>query len=270
MTAWRAAARQLLNTRPQPVRGRTIEEVIQRWQDFSQRGIGAASEWPLLDLFYSFVPWLQAFRDDPEGQVYLEAISRCAAQAGTFSAYRGLLLREHPHRDRSICVAIRDVLSPIAEDLVAVDEDIMPSVPRTMLNMMTIHQAKGLEFPLTIVDVASDYTTNNHMQAFRRFPRMPSAPARLEDDLAPVTPIGPLRMARDAMQRSFEDIIRLHYVAYSRPQSLLMLVGCLPSLRYGSTIGNVALGWRQDGSWAWRNPALPPTALANEIPLVLI
>ena len=146
----------------------------------------------------------------------------------------------------------------------------MPSVPRNMLNMMTIHQAKGLEFPLTIVDVASDYRQNNHMQAFRRFPHTPSSPSRLENDLAPYTPVGPLRLARDAMQRSFEDIIRLHYVAYSRPQSLLVLVGCIQSLRASSTICNVALGWRRDGSWAWRDPARPTDALANNIPLVLI
>jgi DNA helicase-2/ATP-dependent DNA helicase PcrA len=106
-----------------PTSRRDRSAVIQRWQDFSQNGGGAATEWPLLDVFYAFIPWLAGFRDDPEGQVYLEAISRCAAEAATFSPYRGLLLREQPHHDRSVCVAVRDVLAPITEDLIDVDED---------------------------------------------------------------------------------------------------------------------------------------------------
>jgi DNA helicase-2/ATP-dependent DNA helicase PcrA len=167
-------------------------------------------------------------------------------------------------------VAIRDALAPIAEDLLEVDEDIMPSVPRTMLNMMTTHQAKGLEFPLVMVDVASDFRTNHRMQRFRRFPDDPSSPARLEDDLAPMTPIGALRTVRTALERSFEDIIRLNYVAYSRPQNLLVLVGCIQGLRYNSSIANIALSWRQDGSWRWRSPVHPAPVLANHIPLALI
>ena len=270
MLDFRQAGQDLIDSNPPAVHGRAIQQVLTRWQDFARNGGGAASEWPLLDVFYAFIPWLPGFRDDPEGQVYLEAISRCAAQAATFSAYRGLLLRENAHRTPSIRVAIRDAIAPIAEDLLEVEEDIMPSVPRGLLNIMTIHQAKGLEFPLVMVDVASDYKTNHHTQAFQRFPRSPSAPAQMEDDLAAVTPIGPLRQQRTAMQRSFEDIIRRSYVAYSRPQNLLVLVGCIRGLRYNSNIGNIALCWRQDGSWAWRTPMDPAPVLANHIPLVLI
>ena len=56
-----------------------------------------------------------------------------------------------PHRTRSIESTIRDILVPIADDLVEVDEDIMASVPRDRLNIMTIHQAKGLEFHTVFV-----------------------------------------------------------------------------------------------------------------------
>lgn len=270
MTGWRAAAVNLLASSPAPVKGVAINTVLSWWQNFVTSGGGPASEWPLLDVFYAFIPWLPGFRDDPEGQVYLEAITRCASQAGTFSKYRGLLLREQPHRSRSVLLAIKDVLQPIAEDLVAVDEEIMPSVPRDRLNIMTIHQAKGLEFPLVIVDVSSDFKTNHHKQRFRRFPEEPAPPAKLEDDLAAHTPIGALRMSRDAMQRSFEDIIRLYYVAYSRPQSLLLLVGCRQGLRSGTGIRNVAQFWRRDGTWAWHNPNSGAQSVASNIPLTLI
>jgi DNA helicase-2/ATP-dependent DNA helicase PcrA len=220
---------------------------------------------------YNLLPWLPAFQDEPEHQVYLEAVSRAAAQAATFSAYRALLLKDEPHRTRSIQGVVRDVLAPIADDLVEVDEDIMPKVPRDRLNIMTIHQAKGLEFPLVIVDIASDFTRDHPKQRFRRFPDQPSSVTLLEDNLASCTPIGPLRTARSAIQRSFEDLIRLYYVAFSRAQNVLLLVGCLPCLRYNTKIPHVATFWRRDLNWPWRTAVTGRApSMANNIPITLI
>lgn len=271
---WRGEAQAFLRTNPPAVKrgGETLIQVVGRWRRFATEGRGEGSEWPVLDVFYSLLPWIPEFQDDPECQVYLEAISRCAAQAATFSGYRALLLRDPTHRAQSIQSTIRDVLAPIADDLVEVDEEIMPSVPRDRLNLMTIHQAKGLEFPLVIVDVASDYTRNHPAQRFRRFPDTPSPVTVMEDDLAPITPIGPLRTARSAMQRSFEDLIRLYYVAYSRPQSALLLVGCRKCLEFNTKIPNVATFWRRDGTWAWRVPPAQgrPPSMANNIPMIML
>lgn len=273
MRRWRGFARTFIGTNPGPaVRGGpSLGQVMQLWHTRFSRGTREATEWPVLDVLYSFLPWMPSFQDDPEHQVYLEALSRAAAQAATFSPYRSLVLIDEPHRTRSIQSAIRDIISPIADDLVEVDEDIMASVPRDRLNIMTIHQAKGLEYPLVIVDVASDFKTNNAKQRFRRFPDDPSSVTELEDDLAPCTPIGPLRTARTSIQRSFEDLIRLYYVAYSRPQSVLLLVGCIPCLRYDTPIRNVATCWRRDGSWPWQTPVRDSRpSMANNIPLTLI
>ncbi|WP_316191869.1 DEAD/DEAH box helicase [Bradyrhizobium sp. SZCCHNRI3018] len=269
---WRNAAAQFLATRPPPVNNKTIADVLVRWRNFAAAGRGASNEWPVLDVLYSFMPWVPAFQDDPECQVYLEAISRCAAEAATYSAYRALLIRHDRHRTLSIQAAIRDVMAPIADDLVEVDEEIMSSVPRDRFNLMTIHQAKGLEFPLVVVDVSSDFKINSPAQKFRRFPEDPSSVTLLEDDLAACTPIGQLRMARSALQRSFEDIVRLYYVAYSRPQSVLLLVGCIPGLRYTTQIKNVAKFWRADSTWPWIRPYAgrrPPT-LANNLPFNML
>jgi DNA helicase-2/ATP-dependent DNA helicase PcrA len=269
---WRVDADTYRSTNPAPVNGQTLRATVSRWQRFARDGVGPAAEWPLLDVFYSLIPWVPRFQDDPECQVYLEAISRCAAQAATFSGYRALILRDEPHRTRSLQSIVRDVLAPIADDLVEVDEDIMPNVPRDRLNLMTIHQAKGLEFPLVIVDIASDFTRNHVKQRFRRFPEDPSSVAVMEDDLSACTPIGALRTARSALQRSFEDLIRLYYVAYSRPQSVLMVVGCLPCLRYNTTIPHVATFWRRDKTWSWRRPtgAGSVPSLADELPFIPI
>jgi ATP-dependent DNA helicase UvrD/PcrA len=271
---WRQDAQSFLATNPPAIvrQGETLQQVVRRWQRFARDGQGPGTEWPLLDVLYNLLPWMPAFQDEPEHQVYLEAVSRAGSQAATFSAYRALILRDEPHRTRSIQSVVRDVLAPIADDLVEVDEDIMPSVPRDRLNIMTIHQAKGLEFPLVIVDVASDFTRNHPKQRFRRFPDSPSPVTLLEDDLSAYTPIGPLRTARSAIQRSFEDLIRLYYVAYSRPQNVLLLVGCLPCLRYNTTIPHVATFWRRDQTWPWRTAVSGrrPPALANNIPITLI
>lgn len=269
---WRRRAATFLAARPPAVNGAGIANVLAKWRRFAARGEGNAGEWPALDVLYSFMPWIRRFQDDPECQVYLEAISRCAAEAATFSGFRALLIRDDAYRIRSIEAVVRDVFAPIADGLVEVDEEIMSSVPRDRFNMMTIHQAKGLEFPLVIVDISSDFRTNHRTQVFRRFPTQASSVAILEDDLAHCTPIGGLRTARTALQRSFEDIVRLNYVAYSRPQSVLLLVGCIQGLRYTTPIRNIAKFWRADGTWPWIGPfaGRRPPSQANNLPFVTI
>jgi DNA helicase-2/ATP-dependent DNA helicase PcrA len=42
-----------------------------------------------------------------------------------------------------------------------------------------------------------------------------------------------------------------------------MLVGCDKMLRWNATIKNVAAGWRQDESWAWRDISPQPTGRRN-------
>lgn len=251
LNQWRASVQQMLLDNPTNSRGRRLMDVVGDWQNFCAGGPSSESEWPLLDIVYSFLPWFGPFQDDPEAQVYLEAITRTVAAASTFSGYKAAIQHDDPHRIRSIESAYRDVFAPIAEDLVAVDEEIMPSVPRDRLNIMTIHQAKGLEYPLVIVDVSSDFKTNSAAQRFRRFPDDPSSVALMEDDFAAATPVGPARLMRSGMQRTFEDIVRLYYVAYSRPQSLLLLVGCQQGLQYRTKIPNLAKFWRANRTWPW-------------------
>ena len=272
LNQWRLEALDLLHANPKSRRGDLLSDKVARWRRLAVEGRDAESEWPVLDICYSFLPWFEDFQDQPEAQVYLEAITRTVAAAATFSGYKAAIHRQDPHRSRSIEGAIRDIMGPIAEDIVDVDEEIMPSVPRNHLNIMTIHQAKGLEFPLVIVDVSSDFTTNAPTQRFRRFPEQESPVAILENDLALVTPVGRARLQRDGMQRTFEDLIRLYYVAFSRPQSLLMLVGCSHCLQYRTTIRNVATFWRRDETWPWvSDPTLKrPPAEADRIPFIRI
>ena len=270
---WRNEARTFIAANPQPNQPHSLNDFVIAWQHRAPQAIpNWPSEWPLLELSFKLLSWLPSLQDDPEGQVYLEAVSRGIAQAATFSSYRSsILYGQQPHDVNSVRNAIRDILEPIAESSIDVDEEIMPYVPTSYFPIMTIHQAKGLEFPLVIVDVASDYRTNNARNRFRRFPDSASATQNMEDELASHCQIGPLRCARPALDRSFDDLIRLYYVAYSRPESVLLLVGVNQCLRYGTTIRHVATGWQRNGSWAWRVGVNGrPPALTNSIPLTLI
>ena len=275
LSVWRQAANAFIVTNPPPNTPRTLDGFVNGWQTRTNQtlqGQNWPDEWPILELCYKLITWMPFFQDDPEGQVYLEAISRCIAQAATFSPYRSVILHGRGnHDDRSVMCAIRDIMVPLAENSVEVDEEIMSYIPRNRLPVMTIHRAKGLEFPLVIVDVASDYIGNYSTQRFRRFPENPTSTQHLEDDLAPYCNIGFLRTARATLARSFDDLVRLYYVAYSRPQSLLMLVGIDRCLRHTTTIRHVATAWRSDGTWAWQAPVngqLP--AVVNNHPLELI
>lgn len=275
---FRMAYRQYAASRPEPNQPHGMSEFVTAWgQRRSQSADRWPAEWPLLELCFKLLCWFPDVRDDPEGQIYLEAVARAISQAATFSPYRGTILqddRDHirVHNGRSVEAAIRDVFGPLAEGLIDVDEEIMPHVPRDRLALMTIHQAKGLEYPLVIVDVGSDYNTNHPKQRFRRFPCEPSNVAVMEDHLAAASPIGALRQSRSGIQRTFEDLIRLYYVAFSRPQTALILVGLDPLLRWSTkAVKNVATFWCRDESWAWCNdvPGKKP-GLANNIPLTLI
>ncbi len=275
LTVWRRAANVFVASNPPPSIPRTLGDFVNGWQTRTNQTSRSASwpdEWPILELCYKLITWMPFFQDDPEGQVYLEAISRCIAQAATFSPYRSVILHgQGAHDDRSVMRVIMDIMVPLAENSVEVDEEIMPHVPRNRLPIMTIHQAKGLEFPLVIVDIASDYSRNHPTQRFRRFPENPTSTQQLEDDMAPYCNVGQLRTVRQALLRTFDDLVRLYYVAYSRPQSLLMLVGIDRCMRYNTTIRHVATAWRADGTWAWQAPvAGRPPALVNNHPLELI
>ena len=276
LNRWRRSAQRFVLTNPAPNQPTGLHHFVEGWQSRkTQRLPQWPGEWPLLDLCFRIVTWIPELHNDPEGQVYLEAVARCISETAIFSAYRSTIIFNPQHEKRSIQRAIRDILVPIAEGSVDVDEEIMPHVPRSHFPFMTIHQAKGLEYPLVIVDVSSDYTRNDSRQQFQRFPEEASSEQRLEDDLANHCEIGNMRMNRTALDRTFDDIIRRYYVAYSRPQSVLLLVGLTSTFRPRNPIKNIAMGWRRSDEdfedWPWKLLlAEEESTEANHIPLHLI
>jgi ATP-dependent DNA helicase UvrD/PcrA len=270
---WRNESRRFVSTNPVPNVPNTLAQFVQDWQLRHTRALpNWPPEWPLLEVAFKLLSWFPFLRDDPEGQVYLEAIARCIAQAATFSSYGSMIVFGGQHQVNSIRRALRDILAPIAENSVDLDEDIMPSVPRDRVPFLTIHQAKGLEYPFVIVDVASDYSRDHPKNRFRRFPEKPDGVHNLEGELAPYCAVGPARLTRTGLQRAFDDLRRLYYVSFSRAQSALLLVGLDVCLRYVTRIRHVATEWRSDHTWAWITPVSGrrPPPMANHIPLRLI
>ncbi len=253
MNHWRQLAQAHIAANPRPnARGRSLRDFVCAWQTRTPQGGG---DWPrevdLMGLVYNLVTWIPSMQTDPEGLVYLEAISRTISQSIRFSAYESAIRNDPPYDERSVRAALWDIFVPLATGAIELAEELIEEFPRDRLNILSIHQAKGLEFPLTIVDIGSDFKTNHHAHAFKRFPRGGSRSHRLEDELRLYSPRldAPDRSQRD---RAFDDLIRQYFVAFSRAQDVLLLVGLGDQRNGPKSIENVATGWVRDSDWPWR------------------
>jgi DNA helicase-2/ATP-dependent DNA helicase PcrA len=237
-----------------------LETFASNWGDRNPNRSGYS--WPFnapcLDLLYALMHWMPELHDDPEGQVYLEVFTRQLGAAEQVSPFKARVVSDpnnQPLSDKSVAHLLQYFLAPIAAGTAKVDEELIESFPRDRLNILSIHQSKGLEFPLTIVDVGSDFRTNSHAHRFKRFPNSPGSTQNLEDLMRPHSPLRTL--ARSGIDRAFDDLYRQFFVAFSRPQDVLLLVG-LDATRPGGKCLNVATGCDRAGANQWVN-SLPFT-----------
>lgn len=251
---WRQAA---INFVDSPAAPAGLKDYAIAWADRDPKKSGW--QWPrsvpVLELIYGLVHFFPELHDDPEGQVYLEVFTRqvsAGEQVGKFSGRIVYDPSEPTLGDASIKELLRDFLAPIASGTIKVNEDLLEAFPRDRLSILSIHQAKGLEFPLTIVDVGSDFRRNHPANAFKRYPRDGGPPHRMEDLLRSHTVLG--TPARSAIDRAFDDLYRQYFVAFSRPEEILLLVG-LTTTRPGGNIPNVATGWSRNNTCPWSQSA---------------
>jgi DNA helicase-2/ATP-dependent DNA helicase PcrA len=217
------------------------------------------AQWPdrttAIQLVYGLVHYLPELHDDPEGQVYLEVFTRQLGACQLLGKFGGHIIYDPANQalaDASVKELLRDFLAPIAEGVVDGNEELMQTFPRDRLSIISIHQSKGLEFPLTIVDVGSDFK-DLKAPAFKRMPTGGDTAHRMEDLLRPYSPLGvPPRSQQD---RAFDDLYRKYFVAFSRPQDVLLLIGVIPT-QPGGRVPNVATGWDRHGVCHW-DPSMP-------------
>jgi len=123
----------------------------------------------------------------------------------------------------------------------------MPYIPRSFFPIMTVHQAKGLEFPLVIVDVGSDFRGNYVAQRRLRYPETPDSVHIVEDLVAPFCPIGPARAQRPPLDRAWDDLRRLYFVACSRPENVLVMAGLTSQMGPAPKVLSVSTGDLRNG-----------------------
>ena len=152
------------------------------------------------------------------------------------------------------------ILVPIASGAIDIDDDMFDVNLEDNVNIMSIHQSKGLEFDVVIVDVGSDIFNNSSSSAFKRFPKNGGLTNNIENYLKDFSTISYDYDKISGLDKAFNDLIRRYFVAYTRAKSILILVG-LNSMRYGYKgdfqdkiyIENVATGWSRDKKWHWNS-----------------
>ena len=232
-----------------------LRDYVDCW---SKRNPGRSGyRWPksvsCIDLIYGLVHWLPELHDDPEGQVYLEVFTRQLGAAEQVSNFKARVVTDPANKDLSLASVghlLLYFLAPIASGTAKVDEELIESFPRDRLSVLSIHQSKGLEFPLVIVDVGSDFKKEHHAHAFKRFPHSPNMPHNLEDLMRPHSPLSVLK--RGGVDRAFDDLIRQYFVAFSRSQDVLLLVGLDGSHPQRGGVKNVATGWDRNEVNRWQ------------------
>jgi DNA helicase-2/ATP-dependent DNA helicase PcrA len=252
MTRWRVQAREYVKLNPEPHEPIDLSQFVLYWQNRMPRG---TKEWPekasLMELAYKLITWIEELQEDVEGIVYLEAITKSITQTGFFSKYYSHISFADEHSEReSILEAIWNIFIPLATGGIQIDESLLETLPDDRVNVLSIHQSKGLEFPMVIVDVGSKFRDNNINTQKLRFPKKPPKNITIEDSIRQFSELG--ESERSEKDRSFDDLTRLYFVAFSRAESVLLLVG-LNSAIEGYTrksdhfnIPNVALGWSRD------------------------
>jgi len=271
---WRAAARNFIGLNSTPVRKLLLSDFVNFWQ----RRLKRSNRQPirnqyvsLIDLSYNLLTWIPFLQRDIEGLAYFEAILRTMDDNILFSTYESEIVVDSqdpyiPRQAASIRQAYWNIFVPVAMGAIEIEEELFETLPYDRLNIMSIHQAKGLEFPIVIVDVGSEFTKRRSSQDFKRYPSSPSFDTTIENELRPFSPLttdlGLDYSDRNDINRDFDDLIRKFFVAYSRSKDILLLVGLNP-VKTGHVIGkgkkrqhrrieNIATGWNRRGIWVWR------------------
>ena len=257
LTRWRLKAKEYIKMNPEPREPVSLNDFVVRWQlrrpypETDENG--NETKWPkqasLMELAYKITTWVEELQEDVEGIVYLEAITKSITQTGFFNEYHSNISFINPEQEReSVLEAIWNIFIPIASGGVKIDESLLETLPNDRVNVLSIHQSKGLEFPLVIVDVGSKFKKNDVKTQSLRFPKsVDEEKATIEDSIRTYSALG--KSKRSEKDRQFDDLTRRYFVAFSRAESVLILIGLnsaiegYPMKKDHFNIPNVALGW---------------------------
>lgn len=252
MTKWRVRAREYVKLNPEPHEPINLSQFVIYWQNRIPRG---TEKWPqkasLMELAYKLITWIDELQEDVEGIVYLQAITKSITQTGFFSKYySNISFKNKKEEQESVLEAVWNIFIPLASGGIQIDESLLDTLPEDRINVLSIHQSKGLEFPLVIVDVGSKFNDNSIKTQHLRFPKKEPKNITIEDTIRRYSELG--ESERSEKDRAFDDLTRLYFVAFSRAESVLLLVGLNSAIEGYSrkkdhfNIPNVAVGWSRD------------------------
>lgn len=204
----------------------------------------------LQDLVNDIVEQLEPLTEsNNENKIYGDIITETIKQTNNAISTDGLLSSKQ---------IFWHILIPIATGAIELDDDMFDVDLEDNINIMSIHQSKGLEFDVVIVDVGSDIYNNQSSSAFKRFPRNGGTSYNIENYLKRYSNADIDDSDTRGIDEAFNDLIRKYYVAYTRSKTMLILVG-LTNMKDGYRgdfqnnikIENVATGWSRDKTWHW-------------------
>ncbi len=251
---WRESAREYLETAPEH-NGHKMKDLVEAWQfgkTYPKGGKWEKTDVSILDMVFNILTWMPQMRNDAESLVYLQAV--CEAISNSILVKNqevNLVFDKGSSIPKQVAVknVYRRILIPLAEGTMDIDENLFFSVSlKDRFNIMTIHQAKGLQFPITIVDVSSDFERDSGKAT--RYPDKLDQTSRIEDLMRRHSEEIPAD--RDLIDSQFDDIIRKYFVAYSRAQDVLILVGLNRTFKKNSPLKHMALGWDRHENWIWK------------------
>lgn len=251
---WRTEAESFIEN-AEPVNGYVMSDYVKSWADgrpYPKGGKWSKTEVKLLDMMSNILTWIKELRNDAEFLVYLQSVYDAVKNSALiFNQELTIQFEKGTSKIKSDSVKriINRIFVPIADGTLDLDEDLFFTVPlKDRFNIMTVHQSKGLEFPITIVDVSSEL--QDARSKFTRFPTKIDSTSKIEALMRRHSDAIP--EDRDLVDLQFDDLIRKYFVAYSRAQDVLILVGSTRTLDAKKPLEHVGLGWDRQGTWKWR------------------
>ncbi|OLS18916.1 MAG: DNA helicase II [Candidatus Heimdallarchaeota archaeon LC_3] len=195
----------------------THNQLVENWRE-------GRSTMSISRILYDLLRWFPYFTNDKEGIVYFSSMVNLLNQLSIIGGWGEKLVNDTADPTKwqvSVRSAIVSFFIPLASGSINVDETLLETAPRDRMVARTIWTAKGLEFPITIIDIGSEITMNHKSWRPRYFPIHGIANIWLTRRLRPYSPMDPI--VEDPIDSSFADVIRKFFVAYSRAESLLVL-----------------------------------------------
>ena len=196
--------------------GKEVAEYVKNSHEkIGKMPIGEALNITVMDVLYRILS-LEPFRslkEDPNYATRLAEITTLLDSFASFTDQYGVLRGSSQKAGRISWKFLNNLYNEfsgfIEEYGLNEPEDPDQIMPPGYVQVMTVHQAKGLEFPVVVVENLNDEPEVGSDNVIEEF----------LGQWSPRKPVG------TALDRAGQDLVRRFYVAYSRPKNLLVLCG---------------------------------------------